>query len=314
MGDLYAQAYSDYTDYTTINGPDHIRNLNCWQPQRITTAHGSSVQQFDVPYWGKVQPFAMMHGAQFRPDKQHVNDIHASEHIMQILHSSASLTDRQKVCIEYWSNGPDSEQPPGHWCLIAQYIARRDAYNLDTTIKLFFILTNALLDASIACWDCKRAYNAARPLSIIRSLFKGRLIHAWAGPQRGTRLLEGQNWQPYQPTEIVTPTSPAYCSEHSAFSATSAAILNWFTGSNYFGGSYTRLAGTSLIEPGSVPANNITLSWKTFSSAAAEAGMSQIYGGVHFVKSDSDGKLLGYKVAATVWHKAQNFINGKRLS
>ncbi len=314
LGDLYSQPYSDYTHYDTINDPDHIHNPNRWQPLRISTTHGSSVQQFTVPHWGLVQPFAMMHGAQFRPGKPQFDTIRDSKHIMQFLHMSTNLTEQQKVSIEYWRNGPQGEQAPGHWCLIAQYIARRDAYNLDTTIKLFFILTNALLDASIACWDCKRAYDTARPLSYIRSFFheqpKPKPLHACIGPQQGIQLTAGQNWHPYQPTDIMTPASPEYCSAHSTFSAASAAILSWFTGSDYFGGSYTQHADTALIEPGT----NITLNWKTFSSAADDAGMSQLHSGVHFAHSYTAGKTLGHNVAAQAWRKAQNAINGKHQS
>jgi len=309
LGDMYSQPYSDYTHYNTINDPDHVHHPDYWQPLRITTAGGSSTQQFAVPYWGQVQPFAMTHGAQFRPARPHIDDMLNSEHIMRLLHMSTHLTNQQKVSIEYWRNGPHGEQLPGHWCLIAQYIARRDAYNLDTAVRLFFILTNALLDASIACWDCKRAYNTARPLSYIRSFFRGRLTHARVGSQHSAWLTEGQNWHPYQPADIVTPASPEYCSAHSTFSTASAAILNWFTGSDYFGGSYTQHAGTSLIEPG--PATNITLNWKTFSSAADDAGMSQLYSGVHFAHSNNAGRTLGHNVAALVWRKAQNCINGR---
>src|SRR6266498_164790 len=68
---------------------------------------------------------------------------------------SASLTDVQKVRIEYWADGPASETPPGHWCLFAQAISRKDGHGLDTDTKLFFALANAELDASIAAWNAR---------------------------------------------------------------------------------------------------------------------------------------------------------------
>jgi hypothetical protein len=33
-------------------------------------------------------------------------------------------------------------------------VARRDRHTIDEDAKMFFALTNALLDASIAVWDC----------------------------------------------------------------------------------------------------------------------------------------------------------------
>ena len=49
---------------------------------------------------------------------------------------------------------------------------------------MFFVLGNALLDASIAVWDAKRFYDYVRPISAVRFLFAGRKIDAWAGPTR----------------------------------------------------------------------------------------------------------------------------------
>jgi hypothetical protein len=51
---------------------------------------------------------------------------------------------------EYWSDGPYTEQPPGHWALIAQFVSARDHHTLDDDVKMFFALSNAMLDASIA--------------------------------------------------------------------------------------------------------------------------------------------------------------------
>jgi hypothetical protein len=70
---------------------------------------------------------------------------------------------------EYWSDGPPSEQPPGHWNLLAQWVSHRDHHDLDADVRLFFTLNNALLDASIVAWDAKRAYDRQRhPLPLRR--------------------------------------------------------------------------------------------------------------------------------------------------
>jgi len=53
---------------------------------------------------------------------------------------------------EYWSDGPYTEQPPGHWAQFAQFVSVRDHHTLNDDVKMFFVLANAMLDASIAAW------------------------------------------------------------------------------------------------------------------------------------------------------------------
>lgn len=309
LGTLHPGAYSDYTGYQAVNTPDVINDPNHWQPLRVTyDPYTLRSQSFTTPHWGQVKPFALTSGSLFRPTVAPAT-IHTdlyTRQAHQILELGANLTDRQKVIADYWKNGPASEQPTGHWFLIAHYLIRRDMYDLDKAIKLFFILGNTLLDASIACWDTKRAYNAERPITAIRFLYPGRNVLAWGGPTRGTMLIDGADWQPY----AATPSSPEYCSAHSAFSMASATILALFSRSDYFGGSYKQEAGTSSTEPGVVPAHTVTLAWKTFSEAALQAGMSRRYGGIHFEQGDVTGRYMGQAIANLVWKQANRYING----
>jgi hypothetical protein len=211
---------------------------------------------------------------------------------------------------EYWADGPGSETPPGHWCLLAQGISRRDGHTLEQDVKMYFALTNALFDTSIAVWDCKRTVDYVRPITAIRLLFKNQRVRAWAGPNQGTQLIYGETWQPYQVASFVTPPFAEYVSGHSTFSAASAEVLKLFTGSDAFGATATLMPGSSKIEPGVTPASAITLTWATFSEAAAEAGLSRLYGGIHFMDSNLEGQKMGRKIGATVFQKAQSYIDG----
>ena len=109
---------------------------------------------------------------------------------------------------------------------------------------------------------------------------------------------------------MVTPPFPEYVSGHSTFSAAGAYILQQATQSDTFGDSYTAAPGSSLIEPGFAPTQSVTLSWPTFSAAAAEAGISRQYGGIHFNQGDQDGRILGKQVATQAGAKALAYING----
>ena len=83
-----------------------------------------------------------------------------------------------------------------------------------------------------------------------------------------------------------------------------------FSGSDAFGYSVVIRQGSSLAEPGLVPANDLTLSWGTFSDAANAAGMSRRYGGIHFQQGDLTGRALGRVVGAQAWARAETFIDG----
>ena len=312
VGDLHPGAYSDYTGYVPVNDPDHINDPNRWQPLRVSDGHGGFVvQKYIGPHWGLVTPFALTSGAQFRPSGPATYPSQKyRRQAARLLHYSANLTDQQKMIAEYWADGPSSETPPGHWCLFAHYVSTRDQHDLDADVKLFFAVTNAGFDAGIAAWDAKRAYDSVRPVTAIHYLYQGKQVRAWGGPGKGTQVIKGEDWQPYQAPTVVTPPFPEFLSGHSTFSAACAEILKRLTGSDAFGASVTEQAGSSRFEPGIVPATDVTLSWATFSAAADQAGLSRRYGGIHFPQADLAGRAMGRLVAAQVWERTQAYING----
>ena len=175
---------------------------------------------------------------------------------------------------------------------------------------MFFALTNAIFDASIACWECKRFYDAVRPITAVHNVCSGTQVSAWGGSGKGTQPMDGSQFRSY----LGTPAFAEYVSGHSTFSATGAYILAQVVGSDTFGDSFTAPAGSSLVEAGITPASAVTLSWPTFSSAAIQAGLSRQYGGIHFSKADEDGRALGQQVAPQAWTKAQSYINGTASS
>ena len=308
LGDLAPGAYSDYTGYQPVNSPDAINDPNHWQPLRI----GAVTQKFIAPHWGKVTPFALKSIHQYKlKAPAPAGSTAYLEQAREILSYSANLTDSQKVIAEYWADGPSSELPPGHWNLFTQFVSQRDGYNLDKDAKAFFAINNALLDASVWCWGIKREYDYIRPVSAIHYLFSGQNVRAWAGPYQGTQEIAGSNWRPYQASTVVTPPFPEYVSGHSTFSAASAETLKLLTGSDVFGGSVTIGAGTSRVEPGSVPSSDLTLSWATFSDAADEAGISRRFGGIHFIDADLEGRRVGRMIGAAAFKKAQKYFAPK---
>ncbi|MDB6058069.1 MAG: motif putative anchor domain protein [Verrucomicrobiales bacterium] len=312
LGDLHAGAYSDYTGYTPVNTPDQINDPNRWQPLRVSDGHGGFIiQKFVAPFWSQVIPFAMPTGSAFRPEPpiRYPNGRYIAQ-AEALIHLSETLDDRTKTIAEYWADGPNSELPPGHWNLFAQFVSKRDHLSIDDDVKLFFSLDNAMFDASIAVWECKRVYDSERPITAIRYLKKGKKIRAWAGPFQGVKVINGEDWNPYQAATVVTPGFAEYCSGHSAFSAAGAEVLKQFTSSDIFNYSVTIPAGSSKVEPGAVPARDLTLGWTTFSEAADQAGMSRRYGGIHFEQGDLNSRILGRQIGNACFAHAQRYWTG----
>src|SRR5829696_1016920 len=300
--------------YEPVNTPDTLNDPDRWQPLRLPNG---TVQRFLTPHWRTVTPFGLTSAAQFRPDHGPAVSVDGGQpsgkYIQEVdeqLKYSANLTDAQKVIAQYWEDGPGSETPPGHWGVFAQWLSRRDKHTLDVDAKVFFGVTNALLDASITAWDAKRQWDSVRPITAVRWLKRGQLIQAWGGPYQGTKTIRGEDWQPYQPASFPTPPFAEYLSGHSTFSGAGAAVLKAFAGDK-FGMSVTIPPGSSPVEPGAVPAAPMTLAWNSFSSARDQAGYSREYGGIHFEDGDFEARKAGDLAGQQVWTKAKTYFTGK---
>jgi len=323
--------YADTSGYSPVNSWDQVLSPDHWQPLCVPlpapgTTECAAQQKFATPHWRNVTPFALTSASQFRPDhapavtvlKGKPSDALVKE-VDQQLKYSAGLTDTQKVIAQYWEDPPGSETPPGHWNLFTQWVSHRDHHTLDEDAKVFMALNNALLDASITAWDAKRQWNSVRPITAVRWLTQGQLIQAWGGPYQGTKTIRGEDWLPYQRANFVTPSFPEYLSGHSTFSAVAAMLLKAAIGSDTFGMSVTIPAGSSRIEPRTdtqpgVPAAPVTLSWKSFTAAADQAGISREYGGIHFNDGDFEARQAGEDVGLLVWGKAKSYFNGKAIA
>jgi hypothetical protein len=311
-GSNQAGGYADTTGYVPVNTPDQVNDPLRWQPLRHPDGKGGTiVQQYLTPHWQEVTPFALSGPNQFLPPGPTRTTLALlDEEVTDTLLLSASLTDATKMRAEYWADGPHSETPPGHWLLFGGAVCRARGYDLDQSAKLTFALANAELDASITAWNAKRRWDYVRPITAVRVRMHGRLVLAWAGPYKGTRLIRGETWHPYQAATFPTPPFPEYVSGHSTYSGAGAKVLQRFTGADTFGARVTIRPGSSFIEPGATPLLPVVLTWPTFSAARDDAGMSRRYGGIHFPDGDLHGRDLGASAGQLAYAKAQTYFNG----
>jgi hypothetical protein len=97
-------------------------------------------------------------------------------------HNLVKRGDYARVVAEFWADGPSSETPPGHWNVLANYLADHPLLvkriggtgpvvdDLEWDVKMYFAVNAALHDAACAAWGTKRYYDAWRPISAIRYL------------------------------------------------------------------------------------------------------------------------------------------------
>ena len=308
--------YADTTGYTPVNDWNRVTNRWRWQPLCVptpapdaTTCSGS-VQKPATPQWGKVLTFSTQAPSLYRVNgpPKNPDGSYAATDIPIALEDTSNLTDVEKAKAEYWADGPKSEFPPGHTALFAQAISRKNGNSLDTDVKLFFMVGNAMQDAGIIAWYQKYRYDYVRPITAIREHYKGSEITSWLGPNKGYGKVPAEQWIPYQAPTVVTPPFPEYVSGHSSFTSAGAQILALANGDS-FGASVTIPAGSSKFET-STPATTVTLTWPTFTEAATDAGMSRRWGGIHFQTGDFHGRALGKQVAGFVYNQAQSYIRG----
>jgi hypothetical protein len=328
--------YSDTTGYKPVNDWNKVNDPWRWQPLCVLTAAGVAANQPPVrdpnqpcpdpdgyytvqkplsPQWGNIIPFSAGLASQLPymvpgPPKNS-DGTYSTTDIATALADTSNLSDASKAKAEYWADGPRSEFPPGHMAVFNQFLCRKFGNNLDKDTQTFFMLGNAMMDASIAAWWTKYNWDFVRPVTAIREYYKNNPdgITSWLGPNMGFGMVPSQQWMPYQALTVVTPPFPEYVSGHSTFSAAGATLLSMANGGDTFGGSITIKAHSLKIES-SAPAADVKLSWPTFSDATDEAGMSRRYGGIHFYSGDIRGRGVGRQVAQYVYSQAQNYIKG----
>jgi hypothetical protein len=320
------KSYSDYTFYRPVNPLDRIIDPDCWQPIPFSDGKGGTITLgFLTPHWYRVKTFALERSDQFRPPPQpKVSSEQLRREVDEVIKFNASLTPEQKAIVEFMRDGPRSTGQSGHWLRFAQDVSRRDKYTLDQDVKLFFAVGNAAFDAFIAAWEAKRYYDSSRPWTLVRYYYAGKKVAGWGGPGQGVVMLPAEKWHPYSPSTFITPPFPGYVSGHSTVSAACSKTLELFTGSDRFGETEKRLAG-SLTEPGfacelmqrfhgKAPDGKMTcdvaLKLPTFSATAEMAGISRIMGGYHIQADNIEGLKLGRKVAEYIWPKTQAYFLG----
>ncbi|GAA1946144.1 hypothetical protein GCM10009837_85250 [Streptomyces durmitorensis] len=277
-----------------------IVDPNRWVP---LTLNGMT-HNFLTPHFADAKPFVIDDVDSYLPPAPPKYGSAASKRaIAQQMRTNARLTERQKAIAEHWQyRDTSSSSIPQEW---AAFVSKRDRHDLDDDVKLFFALNIAEGDEAVVDWKTKVHFDYGRPISMIRYANDGKKILGYAGPDQGTKVIDGAKWQPY----LKTPAFAAYGSGHTGFTAAGAEIIKQFTGSDAYGGTGIVKAGSSTIET-NMPSKDVKLKWGTFSDAAQEVGESRLWGGVHWEFDHTEADTQGRELARDVWAESEQYFDG----
>lgn len=224
-----------------------------------------------LPKWGANRTFAMPDGAAcpLPPPPEYSEEKGSAfyKEALEVYEIRHGMTPDQQVIAGFWSDDPMlSPTPPGHWISIAMQILDEKGAPLADRVDILARLGVVLSDSFVACWNAKYEFDLLRPVTYIR------------------RLIDPA-WEPL----LATPPFPEYPSGHSTQSAAAAEVLTGFFGENYAFEDATHSADG--LEP---------RSFESFHAAAAEAGISRLYGGIHFRAAIDRGLDQGRCVGAHV--------------
>ncbi|MGE0173188.1 MAG: vanadium-dependent haloperoxidase [Oligoflexales bacterium] len=322
------EPYSDYTFYRPLNTPDLFLNKLTWLPIPFVRANGETFSPgFLTAHWYRVKPFALESSKQFRaPPPPQWDSAKIKKEIEEAVAVNSALTIEQKAIVEFMRDGPRSTGQSGHWLLFAQDVSRRDKYNLDQDVKLFFAIGNISFDGFIACWETKRFYDTGRPYWFVRLQKKDQVVRGWAGPGNGVKSIKAEEWLPYSPAVFRTPPFPGYTSGHATVSGAAAKILELYTGSDRFNAVEVRSAG-DLTEKeftvqqmqavdgspdGKATTKEVRLPLPTFTATSEMAAVSRLWGGYHIRTDNEAGLDMGRKIAVYSWPIYQAYFNGEK--
>ncbi len=267
---VYAKAdgYSKISNYPRYTP---LQKEGCWYP--TPPAFMAAVE----PYFNTVRPFALDSAAQFKPVAPIAYSTDKKSAFYQLLiqnHAEPSSDDHRQIAA-FWDCNPFAVQddghlmmgvkkisPGAHWLGIAGIACAKAGKSFEETMQINTVVAMGLMDAFMCCWDEKFRSNRIRPETAIRKQID---------PQ----------WKPL----LQTPPFPEYLSGHSVASSASATILTHYFGDNF------AYVDTIEVKYG-LPSRPFT----SFKAAAQEAGVSRLYGGIHFEDAINNGAEQGAKV------------------
>lgn len=289
-----------------------------WRPDPV-----SQIPYAIGAHWGKVRPFMLRSGSQFRlPPPPRLNSAEYAAAFAQVkdlggdglITPTRRSTEQTEIGIFWAYDGTTNLcAPPRMYNQIAMTIAEQRGTDVPGVVRLLALVNIAMADAAIAAWDSKYYYQFWRPVTGIREADPG------TGP---TGLGDGNARTQGDPTFTplgspasnlsgvdFTPPFPAYPSGHAVIGASLFEVLTQFYGttdipftftSDEYNGQTTDSTGT--------PRPLLPRSFSTLTDAMQENALSRIYLGVHWKFDSAAGITQGRRVAQEVLRSEDRLV------
>ena len=186
----------------------------------------------------------------------------------EVYTTSVNLTPEQKATALYWDDSPNGKYMTafGHWTSITGSLIKQRHLSLIKAAEAYAKMNIAMYEASILAWKGKYQYNVLRPISYIQQTIN-------------------KQWAPL----IATPPHPEFPAAHATISnAAAIALCSLF-------GEICSVTDNSYIDIGMKER-----SYASLQDVAKEAGISRLYGGIHYRYSIEQGFVLGTAAAKHV--------------
>jgi hypothetical protein len=185
---------------------------------------------------------------------------------------SLKMNDDERATGLFWDDSPNgtSLTGGGHWACILKTVMTDLNVSLIEGARLYAGLFVTQNDAAIGCFMAKYTYNQMRPVTYIR------------------KFMNHSDWNPL----ITTPPHPEYPAAHATVSMSGATILTKMLGDKV---SFT----DNTYDYKGYKAHH----FNNFKEAGREAGMSRLYGGIHYRMSIEAGFTQGEKIADNISKK-----------
>jgi hypothetical protein len=245
-------------------------NASTWKP--TPPAYMDAIE----PHWSKIRTFAIDSCAQFKPagptafstDKNSTFYKEAYE----VYTVGKNLTQEQREIASFWDCNPfvmnvkghvmfatKKISPGGHWMNITHVACKKTNADVMQSVEAYALVSVALMDGFISCWDEKYRSKLIRPETYINEFID-------------------EDWVPL----LQTPPFPEYTSGHSVISAASAVTLTKLFGDNF-----------SFLDSTEIEFGLTARSFNSFVEASEEAAVSRLYGGIHYRPAIDHGILEG---------------------
>ena len=288
------KAFANTIKYAPVNTPEELSDPSRWQPAIESDGKGRFFAQlFVTPHFSKVKPYTYedpseyrvaAHGRRLRNPRDRRKYKATTD---EVLEYSANLTDEQKIKTQFFEDKVVSI------LMAIGYTAMSRGLGIDGFTVLSLMTDIALWDTLIVVWNEKIRWDAVRPWSALKYLYEDKPLRAWGGPYNGTvNDIPADQWMSYLPS----PDHPEYPSATAGLCYTFASAMRTYLADDDLNWTVTLKKGTSRIEPGAVPDQDVITTYDTFSDFAYECGQSRLWAGVHYQDAVDNIKVIATKI------------------